>query len=53
MGSAITYYRRYTLQSLLGIQADDDDANKASANKKQQPIHNLPRPRTMKIPARG
>jgi hypothetical protein len=34
MGSAITYYRRYTLQSLLGIQADDDDANKASANKK-------------------
>lgn len=31
LGSAITYYRRYTLQSLLGIQAEDDDANKASA----------------------
>lgn len=30
MGSAITYYRRYTLQSLLGLQAEDDDANKAS-----------------------
>lgn len=30
MGSAITYYRRYTLQSLLGIQAEDDDGNKAS-----------------------
>ena len=30
IGSAITYYRRYTLQSLLGIQAEDDDANKAS-----------------------
>lgn len=32
LGSAITYYRRYTLQSLLGIQAEDDDANKASGN---------------------
>lgn len=30
MGSAITYYRRYTLQSLLALQAEDDDANKAS-----------------------
>ena len=29
MGSAITYYRRYTLQSLLGISAEDDDGNKA------------------------
>jgi hypothetical protein len=28
LGSAITYYRRYTLQSLLGLQAEDDDANK-------------------------
>lgn len=31
-GSAITYYRRYSLQSLLGLQAEDDDANKASGN---------------------
>lgn len=30
VGSCITYYRRYTLQSLLGIEAEDDDANKAS-----------------------
>jgi len=30
LGSCITYYRRYTLQSLLGLQAEDDDANKAS-----------------------
>jgi hypothetical protein len=30
LGSAITYYRRYTLASLLGLQADDDDANIAS-----------------------
>ena len=29
-GSEITYYRRYTLQSLLGLQADDDDGNMAS-----------------------
>ena len=26
MGSAVTYYRRYTLQSLLALQAADDDA---------------------------
>lgn len=30
IGSAITYYRRYTLQSLLALQAVDDDANLAS-----------------------
>ena len=30
LGSAITYYRRYTLQSLLGLQAEDDDANAVS-----------------------
>jgi len=27
LGSAITYFRRYTLQSLLSLQAVDDDAN--------------------------
>ena len=30
LGSAITYYRRYTLTSLLGLQAEDDDGNLAS-----------------------
>lgn len=30
MGSAVTYYRRYTLQSLLALQAEDDDGNHAS-----------------------
>jgi len=30
LGSEITYYRRYTLQSLLALQAEDDDGNKAS-----------------------
>lgn len=29
-GSAITYFRRYTLVSLLGLQAEDDDGNLAS-----------------------
>jgi len=30
MGSIITYYRRYALQSMLGLQAEDDDGNKGS-----------------------
>ena len=33
MGSAVTYYRRYSLQSILGLQAEDDDGNKASGKK--------------------
>jgi len=39
MGSMITYYRRYTLQSLLGLQAEDDDGNSASQAK---PKDNIP-----------
>lgn len=35
-GSVITYYRRYTLQSLLGLQAQDDDANSFSIAEKKQ-----------------
>ena len=34
MGSAITYYRRYTLQSLLSLQAVDDDGHTASQPQK-------------------
>lgn len=30
MGSAITYFRRYSLQSFFLLQAEDDDGNKAS-----------------------
>jgi hypothetical protein len=37
LGSAITYFRRYTLQSLLSLQAEDDDANKASQPTQQVP----------------
>ena len=36
MGSAITYFRRYTLQSLLSLQAVDDDGQQASQPVKQQ-----------------
>tara|TARA_R110000824_G_scaffold49549_4_gene139126 strand:- start:4934 stop:5467 length:534 start_codon:yes stop_codon:yes gene_type:complete len=32
-GSEITYYRRYTLQSLLALKAEDDDGNKSIPNK--------------------
>lgn len=36
MGSAITYFRRYAIQSLLFLQAEDDDANIASQPKYAQ-----------------
>jgi len=36
LGSAITYYRRYTLASLLGLQAVDDDGKKAQDSKPVQ-----------------
>ena len=36
LGSAITYYRRYTLQSLLGLQAEDDDGNTATKQVKEE-----------------
>lgn len=35
LGSAITYFRRYTLQSLLGLSAEDDDGQTASAPKRK------------------
>ena len=30
LGSCVSYYRRYTAQSLIGLQSTDDDANLAS-----------------------
>lgn len=36
MGSAITYYRRYALQSLFLLQAEDDDGNKAKPKKESK-----------------
>jgi len=51
IGSAITYYRRYTLTSLLGLQAEDDDANstvgykyqpkKTNYNQLNNPLNNI------------
>lgn len=35
MGSLITYYRRYALQSMLALEAEDDDANEASGKAKK------------------
>lgn len=34
MGSAVTYFRRYALQSLFMLQTEDDDGRSAKADKK-------------------
>lgn len=39
LGSCITYFRRYTLVSLLGLAQEDDDGNKAHG---RQPKAKLP-----------
>ena len=36
IGGAITYYRRYALVSLLGLQAEDDDGNTASGRPRKK-----------------
>lgn len=38
LGSAITYYRRYTLSSLLALEIDDDDAQSTNV----KPVEKLP-----------
>ena len=40
IGSCVSYYRRYTLQSLISLQSEDDDANSASQAVKKQPSKN-------------
>lgn len=32
LGACVTYYRRFTLGSLLGVEAEDDDGNLAAGN---------------------
>jgi len=32
-GSSITYFRRYALQSMLALEAEDDDANEVSGKR--------------------
>ena len=54
LGSAITYYRRYTLQSLLGLQAEDDDANLASQKTDRKPALTLEQfAKTLQADAKG
>lgn len=38
-GSAITYFRRYAIQSLLALEAEDDDANIASSKKVEKKVN--------------
>ena len=38
LGSAITYFRRYTLASLLGLKSTDDDANTTVGVAKNKPM---------------
>jgi hypothetical protein len=38
LGSAISYFRRYTLQSLLSLQAIDDDSNLVSIQTKKETL---------------
>lgn len=38
IGSAITYYRRYSLMGIAGIPAEDDDGNKASSGVKKETL---------------
>lgn len=64
LGSAITYFRRYSLMSIAGIPAEDDDGNSASAyvdsknlkaKSKVQPIKNVPKigvPKSVALAAR-
>lgn len=40
IGSAITYFRRYSLQSLLALEAEDDDGNVASGSVKKVSVAN-------------
>jgi ERF superfamily len=52
MGSAITYARRYSISSMVGLAQDDDDGNIASGKKEdfknfqpqQKPINQTPQP---------
>ena len=42
MGSAITYYRRYALQSLFLLRAEDSDGEIGQHNKKQKDETDVP-----------
>lgn len=40
-GSAITYARRYALQAIAGIPAEDDDGNKATQGQAAKPVQKV------------
>ena len=46
LGGAITYMRRYSLTTMLGIEEDDDDGNKAAGNVAK----NFSKPNTTDLP---
>jgi len=48
LGSAITYARRYSLQSLLALQAEDDDGNAAS-HVRREPVNHAPKPQVRAV----
>ena len=51
-GSAVTYGRRYSLSSVLGVAWDeDDDGNKASGKDKQtgKPLAEKPKPKVIRV----
>ena len=48
MGSIITYYRRYSLVALLGLQAEDDDANLGSQPAPKKELNPNPRKNEIK-----
>ena len=50
LGSAITYFRRYTLKSLLSISEVDDDGNLASKGASKPTLPNLPTKKPKKEP---
>jgi len=50
MGSAITYARRYAYQSIIGLAADDDDANDASGKDKKRESPKLEQPKQPEKP---
>lgn len=39
LGSQITYFRRYSLQSLFSLEGEDDDGNTATAASKAEPTY--------------
>lgn len=58
IGSATTYLRRYALQSLVGVAAEDDDGNAAqghvaNGNGHAQQTQPAPAPKTVGAPPKG